>query len=297
MAQAQPGPAPELLMSFQVITDTHITGSAEHVYNKNLEQALRDIAALAPDTRGILHVGDVTNHGFPGEYGEWRRIWDEFGRGLPGPLSTTGNHDVGLGEWPARLEFFLAGTGMIGAYHDHWIDGYHFIFLGTEKNLRLFCSLSGEQLEWLDAKLAEEAAPDKPVFVFLHQPLLNTVAGSYEEQEWYGVTEDAELKAVLSKHPQAILFTGHTHWEMESPHNYFPGDGSLPAMLNAASVAYLWTDADEHKDGSQGYFVEVYADRVLIKGRDFMRGEWIKTARYEVACGARRAPSAGSAES
>ncbi|MOA53738.1 hypothetical protein D3C78_1772400 [compost metagenome] len=53
-------------------------------------------------------------------------------------------------------------------------------------------------------------------------------------------------------------------------------------MFNAASVGYLWTDEDEHKEGSQGYYVEVYQDRVLVKGRDFKRSQWVEAAQFQV---------------
>lgn len=270
------------LLSFQVITDTHVTSDPGHVHNRNLERALKDIVANAPSSRGIMHAGDVTDHGFPEEYEELLRIWTNNKRLLPDLYFTVGNHDVGLGVWQARLSRFLSATGMTGPYHDHWIDGYHFIFLGTEQGLELFCALSEEQLAWLDAKLDEQASPDRPVFVFLHQPLKDTVAGSFESQKWFGVTQDAELKAVLSKHRQAILFTGHTHWELEAANNRFDGQGKLPPMFNSASVGYLWTDEDEHKTGSQGYYVEVYTDRVLVRGRDFERGTWVEAAQFLV---------------
>ncbi|RED51110.1 metallophosphoesterase family protein [Cohnella lupini] len=272
------------LLSFQVITDTHIRSDPEHPYNRGLDRALKDIAENSPDSRGIMHAGDVADHGFPGEYEEFRRIWNENKEVLPELFLTMGNHDVGLGEWQSRLSRFLNATEMSGAYHDHWIDGYHFVFLGTEEGLELYCSLSDAQLQWLDAKLGEGDSSGKPTFVFLHQPLLNTVSGSLEAQKWSGVTQDAELKAILSKHrSRAILFTGHTHWELEAAHHYFDGGESLPPMFNCASVAYLWTDEDEGKEGSQGYYVEVYADRVVVRGRDFQRGQWIEAARVELA--------------
>lgn len=270
------------LLTFQVITDTHVTSDPENAYNRNFEQALQDIEANGMASSGIMHAGDVTDHGYPQEYEEFRRIWDAYSDRLPPLYLATGNHDVGLGEWESRLGNFLAATGMPAAYHDHWINGYHFIFLGTEKGLELFCDLSEEQLHWLDMKLGEKASPDKPVFVFLHQPLMNTTAGSMEAQQWYGVTQDTELKTILSKHRQALLFTGHGHWELEAPRNYYDGEGTLPAMFNAASVAYLWTDDGERKEGSQGYYVEVYEDRVLVKGRDFASGTWVQSAQYEV---------------
>ncbi|MEK8129021.1 hypothetical protein WMW72_14045 [Paenibacillus filicis] len=87
---------------------------------------------------------------------------------------------------------------------------------------------------------------------------------------------------MLKKHPQAILFSGHTHWELAAAHNYYGGDGEEPAIFNAASVAYLWTDEDEHKDGSQGYYVEVYPDYVRVKGRDFEQGTWVREAQFQV---------------
>lgn len=186
------------------------------------------------------------------------------------------------GLWHRRLNDFEAATGMKGSYHDHWIDGYHYIFLGTEQPHPKDCEMSSQQLEWLDAKLAEQAAPDRPIFIFIHQPLMDTVAGSLQAQGWYGVNQDAELKAVLAKYPQAILFSGHTHWQLQAPHTMYDGVGQMPTMFNASSVAYLWTDEDEHLEGSEGLHVEIYKDRVVVKGRDFTAGKWIEGVEYTV---------------
>ncbi|MCM3134306.1 metallophosphoesterase [Paenibacillus polysaccharolyticus] len=184
--------------------------------------------------------------------------------------------------WHRRLIDFEAATGMKGSYHDHWIDGYHYIFLGTEQPHPKDCEMSSKQLEWLDEKLAEQAALDRPIFLFIHQPLMDTVAGSLQAQGWYGVNQDAELKAVLAKYPQAILFSGHTHWQLQAPHTMYDGAGQLPTMFNASSVAYLWTDEDEHLEGSEGLHVEIYKDRVIVKGRDFAAGKWVEGAEYTV---------------
>ncbi|WP_308637467.1 metallophosphoesterase family protein [Paenibacillus silvisoli] len=270
------------LLTFQVITDTHITVDPEHEHNRNLARVLQDIAANGQGSRGIMHAGDMTDNGITEEYEAFYRIWNEYKDQVPALYITSGNHDI-CDNWQECMELFQSHTGMTGMYHDHWVDGYHFIFLGTEEGIGLHCTLSETQLSWLDAKLGDAASPDKPAFVFLHQPLKNTVAGSLEAQNWFGVTQDAELKAVLAKHRHAIMFTGHTHWELAAPHNYFDGGGELPAMFNAASTAYLWTDEDEHKDGSQGYYVEVYPGCVLVRGRDFERGEWVEEAQFKVS--------------
>lgn len=275
------------LLTFQIITDTHVTADPAHEYNLNFERALQDLALHAQGSSGIMHIGDITDHGFPDEYEEVQRILKRHQAVLPEIRFTLGNHDVGLGHWESRLAMYTSRTGAPGPYHDHWIGGYHFIFLGTEEGLPTFCNLSGEQLQWLERKLGEQladgqAASTQPIFLFLHQPLKNTVAGSLESQEWYGVTQDMELRSILAKYPQTLLFTGHTHWELETDNTMYSGNGETASMFNSASVAYLWTNADEHKDGSQGYYVEVYSDRVLVRGRDFTTRSWIEAACYEV---------------
>lgn len=269
------------LLTFQIITDTHVTADPSHEYNQNFERALQDLADHAQGSSGIMHIGDITDHGFPEEYEEVHRILKLHQAALPEIRYTLGNHDVGLGHWESRLAMYTSRMGMPGPYHDHWIGGYHFIFMGTEEGLPTFCNLSDDQLCWLDRKLGEKL--DQPIFLFLHQPLKDTVAGSLESQEWYGVTQDKELRSILSKYPQTLLFTGHTHWELEVDNTMYPGNGETATMFNSASVAYLWTNADEHKNGSQGFYVEVYPDKVLVKGRDFTTGSWIESAQYEVA--------------
>jgi len=316
------------IVSFHVITDTHVREQADHIHNRHLEKALEDIATYSHGSSGIMHVGDVTDRGLPQEYQELQRILEAHGDSLPAIRYTVGNHDIGailwgdpplnlttmtqhevdevlghsgdMGQveahdveklqesisiealWQKRLNNFTAITGMNGSYHDHWIDGYHYIFLGTEQPHPKDCDMSTEQLQWLETKLSEQALPEQPIFVFLHQPLMDTVAGSMKEQGWYGVNQDAALKAVLSRYPQVILFSGHTHWQLEAQRTMYEGGGQLPTMFNASSVAYLWTDEDEYLEGSESLHVDVYRDRVVVKGRNHVTGSWIEGAEFTV---------------
>lgn len=315
------------IVSFQVITDTHVRDQADHIHNRHLEKALEDMATYSHGSSGIMHVGDVTDRGLPQEYQELQRILEAQGNSLPQIRYTVGNHDIGailwgdpplnlttmtqheVGEvlgysdevgqreaqdiekqesvsieelWQKRLNDFTAITGMSGSYHDHWINGYHYIFLGTEQPHPKDCDMSAEQLDWLETKLSEQASSEQPIFVFLHQPLMDTVAGSMKEQGWYGVNQDTTLKAVLSHYPQAILFSGHTHWQLEAQRTIYEGGGQMPTMFNASSVAYLWTDEDEHLEGSESLHVDVYRDRVVVKGRNHVTGSWIEGAEYTV---------------
>jgi 3',5'-cyclic AMP phosphodiesterase CpdA len=273
-----------MLACFQIISDTHVRSDDDHLHNRHLRLALEDIASseYVSASCGIMHVGDITDHGLTEEYEALQRILQDYQERLPTIVYTVGNHDVALGRWEYRMKGYESVSGLRSTYHDHWIGGYHFIFLGTEQGLERFASLSEAQLVWLDEKLGEDAAIGKPKFVFLHQPLKNTVAGSLEHQTWFGVEQDEELRLVLLKHPQALLFTGHTHWHLESPHTIHRAGDRGPVMFNTASVAYLWNDDDVYVQGSQGYYVEIYADRVRVRGRDFAESSWVAAADFEV---------------
>ncbi|WP_161807523.1 Ig-like domain-containing protein [Bacillus sp. FJAT-28004] len=270
--------------SFEVITDMHITSNKNHTHNKNIEDALKDIIALNPDSDGLMAVGDNTDNGKEAEYLELSRIFNLYKKDLPEPFFVQGNHDVRWGDWSKYSDYFSKYTNMKSNYYDTWIKGYHFIFLGTEKGLKDYSYLSDTQLKWLDEKLSEDEAKNKPVFIFHHQPLKNTVAGANDgfnkKFYWYGVRQDKELKTILAKHPQSILFSGHTHWELGSKDTMY--NAKYATMFNAAATSYLWTDDDTSKEGSQGYFVEVYDDKVLVKGRDFQNDSWITNAQFEV---------------
>ncbi|WP_138754786.1 metallophosphoesterase family protein [Paenibacillus sinopodophylli] len=273
----------EPIISFQVVTDTHVTEDPDHLHNKHFGQALQDVAAHAVNSVGIMHVGDVTDRGLRAEYEEVTRIWEAHKAELPPIWFTYGNHDIFLGDLPSQIKLYERYTGMSGPYHDVWLQNYHFIFLGSEKGLKDFAYLSEQQLSWLDEKLSEQAEPGKPKFVFLHQPLKDTVAGSLEAQGWFGVTQDKELKDILAKHPEAVMFSGHTHWELEAGLTCMAGEGATASFFNCSSVAYLWTNEDEYKEGSQGLYVEVYEDKIIVNGRDFAASAWIQSARFELS--------------
>ena len=79
---------------------------------------------------------------------------------------------------------------------------------------------------------------------------------------------------MLREYPNATLFTGHTHWTLESYQPVLIGNGRDASFVNRASVGYLWTDEDKSTGGSEGIFVEVYEDYILIRGREYRNNTW-----------------------
>lgn len=300
---AKPGKEKPLL-AFPVISDIHIQSWDPQSHQK-FKAALDDLQTLGPDADALVINGDLTN-GMPADYAKLGELMERN----PHPRNvfyTMGNHEYykawidDNGSWnadafpngeteQASIGRFLRFSGGKKVYGDRVVNGFRFIFLGSEQyrqsdpgNLE-DAWLSAEQLQFLKASLRKGAAAGKPVFVFLHQPLPGTVSGtSFCCVNNRAVVQHEELRKILSAYPQAILFSGHTHWELKLP-------GTLVrdkfTMVNSSSVLQPWTDNGNGgemltgPDESEGLYIEVYKDKVSIKGRDFYRQRWIPEAQF-----------------
>lgn len=274
------------LYSFQILSDTHLQKDLSYVHDVNFANALNDINMVEPNSSRLIINGDVTDSGL-------KENWDAFSKILsqnkhPKVDAAFGNHDtwqehtwVDQDAYSIAKQNFLNYTGEPNIYYDYWMNDNHFIFLGSEKSNGNYAYFSDTQLKWFDDTLAKNAASNKPIFVFIHQPLLDTVAGSKADQKWNGIEQDTQVRNILAKYPQAILFTGHTHWEFGSKAIMY--NEKISTMFNIPSCGYCWTDADTEDDISEGYYLDVYKDKVVVKGRNFTTKEWVQNAQYEVS--------------
>lgn len=275
--------------SIFVISDVHI-GSQYGATHFRL--MLKDAITLYPNGAPIYIVGDITDNGTEAQYAELMSIFNEVmtengADGSEYPLFfAIGNHD-----YPSATGAFLEyaalpdGTHPTDTSYDFWLNGYHYIILGGDNANGLEAYFNEATLTWLDEKLAENRNDARPTFVFLHQSIYNTVAGSLPGEGWDGVTNEDEFVAVIKKYPEVMLFNGHSHWEMDSKGNIFEGTEELPIhAFNCASVSYLWTAFNktqgENLYGSQGYAVDIYDGKTVVRGRDFVNSKWISSAQY-----------------
>lgn len=284
----------EPVSEFQVLSDVHITKDGGNVGdmkfdNEHFQKALEDIAKTSTESAGIFIAGDMADTGNEQEYINMKDIISKVS-GLPTIYRSIGNHDLMNGSYEQQAALFKKYAGLESSapvYYDKEVNGYHYIMLGSEKT-GLHAYLSAEQLEWLDQKLAEDTKKDpaKPVFVLLHQSISETVAGSFEGQGWNGVDEEERLKEVLKKYPQVVMFNGHSHWELNSTGCMYKRTTELPTIFNTAATGYLWTSYNkvtgEYLEGSQGYYIRVYKDKIVVQGRDFVNGKWIPSASFLV---------------
>jgi 3',5'-cyclic-AMP phosphodiesterase len=293
----------EPVLSFPVLSDIHVEAGDNPTTQRtqeHLKAALQDLNTINPRSDTMVINGDLGD-GRQADYNTLSQILKQTPH--PPIHYTIGNHEFYQalydqeGTWSPStfpndtteqesISRFLNFTGQNKLYYDDWIKGYHFIFLGSEHYRQYDASignsayLSQDQLQWLDQTLKAKNDPQKPVFVFLHQGLPNTVAGT-SGADYQGVVQANELTQILSKYPQVNLFTSHTHTTLQSPQTEVK-DGFT--MINTSSVFEPYNENDQPAPSteSQGLYVTVYTDHVEVQGRDFYRKSWIPQADFNI---------------
>lgn len=177
-----------------------------------------------------------------------------------------------------KIQKYLDFAQEKNVYHDKWINQYHFISLGSEDGNSPTCNstsafISNTQIAWLEEKLAENYEKGRPIFVFLHQPLiLNWGWGDIP-----GTNVSSNLNNIFSKYPEVILFNSHTHKHLtEECINTNNGY----TIVQTGAVSYtLFNNSDNtlSRDFSytNGLLITIKDNIVNIKGRDFKNHEWI----------------------
>lgn len=268
-------------LQIPVISDIHIGyGEAENKAKK----VLQGYKTLAQNYKVIAIVGDMTDCGLEEQYSDFNKILKENINPQVERVITIGNHEFFEGRFfknrgltdEILIDRFITQTQMPGVYYDKWIEGYHFIALGGEKSnlsdktIGDKAVISEEQYNWLEKTIQIKVKPDKPIFIFLHQPIDNTVYGS---KQWGGGLSDGRLYNLLKRYPQVILFTAHSHYPLNNPRTLYQ-DGFT--AVNTGAIRYiLEEDGTVLAEDMQGLLVNVYENRVEIKARDFAKDAWI----------------------
>lgn len=278
-------------ISFQVLSDVHIEGKSENLETVRIfKDALQDIRYLDPDSSAIMIPGDFTNGGSEEQYESFFNLIDEYAS--TDPIVALGNHDVrwlcdseDRNEAGLRIPTCKVGTSSFAdrylkgnkkymgdveegqLYFDKWIDGYHFITLNTEQDLKDQAYLSEEQLDWLEEVIAEDASASKPIFLQIHQTFEGTA--EHEELDLIGGESEIRLKEILRKYPQAIIFTGHIHNGIDLLDVYHTDYGFV------VDVPCFWYSSYGDDKNQVGYQVDVDGENIRIRLRDYENNTYL----------------------
>ncbi|MBD7913966.1 metallophosphoesterase [Clostridium sp. Sa3CUN1] len=266
-------------VAFSVFGDVH-----ENI--NHFQAAIDDFYKINPNMDALILNGDVVDQGIDEQYDSVQKTLEKNKDLLPKIIiKNIGNHEFfdydieknSKEQVQGFINKYLEFSGEEKVYHDKWIKGYHFISLGSEDGNSetinsITAFISEEQLEWFKEKLDEKYEKGKPIFVFLHQQL------EYPNSRWIGVEQEEELREILSKYPEVILFSSHTHRDISD--NSISLDQPF-TIVNTGAVHYtLVIDPSEENglrredDYISGIYVEAEGNIVRIKARDVKEKEW-----------------------
>ncbi len=261
-------------LNFSVLSDSHIEGnnfSRYKVFANSLQNVKKNksgndaVVFLGDNTMNCQNIENLLFHGAVSMILGGEKI-----------LPVMGNHDLGNGEgdyetlqnrWYDYTEAFF-GRELEHPYYYEVIDGYYFIVLGMESHEVHEMYISDEQYNWLEGVLAEAAKSDKPVFVFSHYPADDVVDINGELS-----TRLADILAGFNREHSVFSFVGHTHMPLYlfwSFHDEGYPEIYLPRLTQLAGNG----DNEIYDESGVGVEVEVYDGEVIVRGRNFYKGEW-----------------------
>lgn len=249
------------ILRFAVISDAHYSETLPHSF-ENFKLAMERTYAYCDSQEykklDALYVnGDFVNKSLESEFQRFYDDCREYVRPETLIACTLANHELHYdGDWIKSRETFKRIFNMPTDRHEV-IAGYHFISLsgGLVKG-PWHDSYSDEQKEYLKAELDKAVADggNRPIFVFQHVPMLGTLPS---------IGGNGDLTAVLSKYPQVIDFSGHSHYACNNPREIhqqtFTSVGSGALVFSGVNSIMNGISVSEHlarKNASHMLIVE-----------------------------------------
>ena len=278
----------EPVLRFVVASDVHVDDQDSEQEEERLVKLFEAAYAYAGSQSGhkkldgVFIVGDFSNRGTPSSMKKFFSIVDEQLRDETTFRVSLGNHEYYYNK-NNTVQDFLGVSGYESADTHLTIGGYHFLMVSPDKGGKGY---NKNKQRWLAKELEAAAADDptgrKPIFVFQHHHVSDTVYGSGR----WGVED---LRDVLSRYPQVVDFSGHSHFPICDPTSIWQGEftalgtGTLSYYemgLAGVDPDYIFPIDREGgyaekssgiRDAAQFYFVEVDANHAIkIQGYDLL---------------------------
>lgn len=302
--------------TFGVLSDVHVRNaiSAE----KNLLPALTWFRGNAVD--GVVCCGDMTDTGFRNQLEAFAAVWHQVfpdGRGANGKkvekLFVYGNHDIDGFKY-GKFDSALVAKDAIGLenrrktfyedlFHEKWeplwlkkVNGYAFVGLNYGHTADTMWNSNGRwsgvyDLEAFLAEHREELPSDKPFFYLQHIHPAGTCLSP-----WTWLVDNGQSTKVLSKWPNAVAISGHSHHILTNDQSVWRGAFT---SINAGStqcgnldltggrenshfyvIGKNTEDSGEQMpsqegtgDASHAMIMRIYDDGIVLVRRELTRGE------------------------
>lgn len=279
------------VLRFIVASDVHIADSGSDMEEQRLAKLFNASYSYAQtqsykSVDGAFFVGDISDRGTQSSLDKFFSIISKNVHPETKVRAVLGNHEF-YTDSDNTVSRFLSASGYSEADTDFVMGGYHFIMICPQNGGRGYTS---GQKSWLKKRLSEDAKEDstkkKPIFVFQHHNVSDTVYGS----EAWGIDE---ISSLLSQYPQVVDFSGHSHFPINDPRSIWQGsftavnDGTLTFYeMGIAGVIDSdiypsdhmggYSREHNHRDAAQYCIVEVNRNNAIrIKGYDLISDTFI----------------------
>ena len=266
------------LYSFGALSDVHVQ------YETGVSDFQKALGYLnnTEDVEFTCICGDLTSNGTDSELTTYKDLVNGYSPNTP-VYAVFGNHDTYQGlhnTTEAYTGFPLCYTVTRGN------DVFIMVGISSGEEGTIFAN---GQLQWLYEQL--EANRNKRCFLFEHVPPVECsgdVLGIYPYTKLRNSTEALVFKSLLKHYHNVVFFHGHTHMKF-----YLQEYGDIANYdkifgCHTVHIPSLAVPRDTNNSGgytnvyaaSEGYVVDVYDKGIHLRGRDFVKEEFIPIASY-----------------
>lgn len=271
------------LYSFGALSDIHLQYSTAQDDFKKALTYLNE----TEDVAFTCICGDLTDNGEASDFQTYKEYIETYSPNTP-VYECTGNHDC--------QDNMLSYDG-IEAYTGHKL--YYsfeqgndvFIMFGVQywdTTNGTFTPFSNESLQWLYETL--EANRNKRCIVFQH---CLRFGGSgkpyspYPTTDLLSCTSGNVFKSLMEHYKNVVWFHGHSHMKYDCQidcdyanydrkfgcHSIHIPSLAVPRDYVNDAYAYMYSE-------SEGYVVDVYRNHIVLRGRDFVKEQFLPIATY-----------------
>lgn len=278
--QLTPPDKNEKSYSFGALSDVHV------VYDTAADDFKRALTYFNNDADVAFTCicGDLTDNGTEAQIQQYKEIVDNYSPDTP-VYAVAGNHENYLSTSSA---YFSNYTGK-PLYYSFTHNNDVFIMMGIVSGTETQIFTEG-QLQWLYETL--EANRNRRCFLFFHIPPAEgcgDILDVYTYTKLSTAVTSQVFKSLLKHYPNVIFFHGHTHMKFYLQqygmtanydrifgcHSIHIPSLSVPRDVDISSATYRTIYAE-----SEGYVVDVYKNGIHLRGRDFVKGEFLPIASY-----------------
>ncbi len=266
------------VIRFSAVSDSHVEMLGDK-RTQRIQKAISlayNVAAQDenyPTLDGMIYAGDLTDDGRRLQFLDFIATTNKALKDETQLMAVVAKSHDGYVFKGGTGEYFEGISGLNADSH-YVINGFHFIGISRSKNDDEH--YSEYQREWLKAQLDEATKddPEKPIFVFHHEHVADTVYGSLAEDGW-GIDY---FKDIIEEYPQIVHLSGHSHYPLNDPRSIWQGKFTAigTGSLNYAEFTVDGVNVihpDNYRKMGQEWIIEVDAENTIrLRGYDVLSG-------------------------